>query len=1504
MATPKPFSTSQLTRDALDLHQQKMLKGSAKRIHEMRHARYPSSIPTGGTAGALSVPRSSAPYQLGLLGKQAAKRVGGPLGYLGVPYEMEGMPLEDAILKHQSENPYSFIPEHEEKLKRLFLAMEENTPGLGVEYATNFKKILRQAKEKEASPYFLLPFQDKWVDPYVNRTVNIEGEEYYAPEHLSEGDVLAAPIEEKKMWRKVSDGPTAFADKFNHFVKYIEDGLQIEYPEPEDRSKVMSLLQAAPDAQATALSELLPQEQQVSREDAPESTVGEMAVGMGAAIPLILGPAAAGAKMGAKFGGRLGALGGGFIGGTAGAAEAGWQLAKAYLELDPTEEQSQKAQEAFWSVFLNPIASRNSPERKTLEQVLPDNPYLRSMLEFTAFDPAAEALGFGVVNPLISRSYRRLVKKQPFFTRNIEKRTPEAMQGAKWLNSSGEFVDDPAQAVMTRAPMGPLMQESGPMGWKYGRINPETGQLAEGHYVDPEGLSDYMAELAGGLNREGALSPENTKDYWKMLYESSGRSKRSVGDVLNMSDVHKKFPSVLNKQVDELVAPEVRDQAVSSMAEEDPLMEIAAELEPLIREYGGITYDVDLRASPEVGFSVAPFKDTEAILKPAELTPDSIRNHLEKWKPFYEHEGMHFGAWYDKKEGQYVLDASIVVDDKLKASAIAKSGNQDAIFDLSTFTEGKTSDLEGFYGKEYFDEAVSEWDGSKLKTALQQTKDRILGRVQRKSSGLLVKKGVPKTSRVGELDNEFAVKSARGKIDNIHIFTENLEGKGGVIMERIIRPALYGGKYGTRSKRTGEGEGQFAYDKAVYNKLKELTGLLRKAGIGNFYEPKNPLARRAQKIGRVFVRGGAKSEERSARIVEAIENNNYTDLNSQEQAVADWLVRNLDDYINDINKVRSKMGHKVPLVLPRKNYFPHVFTMSFFDGLYGDLYQMSDSSIKALNRFMGETDGKGVLPELPELSRTAFQRHLKEVSPYNTFPSTIPWLGNLMERDANIGGWSRNIMTAMERYVEGAERIKKMSIPAARAQEFFDLLAEEGKISSEVKEVYDDWIQEGLLGRISSNDRTWLDVKTFRGLNKLTGRIAANLITGSATFLINNLSAIPALSSQGIGLGSVAKGLGKTMFKDFRPIMGQVFDELPDSVILRNIKNTTRALGFTANNFGIGHAVQKSKVLQNRVHTGYENLGKEALKAGSVSKLLIGVMNSGDQFAVATAFNSAYNAGIRSGLTEAAAVEFADDIAMKTQAVYGRAFMSKLSRSKVFQTVLPFQTWVMQQQSWVRDNILGKGTARLQFDAMTPAQRLGTTMKYAGMAFAINSVYQSMGLPAPWDLGSVIPGWDQLKIAFGERPNRDANLLAAKPMVDLWFGLSDIHDYGFDMNRPAQRRAAEAGLLVFPPKGGLQMSRTLGGLFDVERGYTTTGRGRGIRLDTEDPLEVATAVTLGPRRTSSYLRGKDAYAESVLDRAGHTLFPKIGLPIPGMGTEKFEADFGLLNPVLGIEENK
>jgi hypothetical protein len=91
------------------------------------------------------------------------------------------------------------------------------------------------------------------------------------------------------------------------------------------------------------------------------------------------------------------------------------------------------------------------------------------------------------------------------------------------------------------------------------------------------------------------------------------------------------------------------------------------------------------------GFAVAPNKNTEYVINQNKLDNEALRDYLETHATMFEKEGAHLGGWLNEKTGQYMLDVAFPLSYE-DAVRHAMWGDQDAIFDLSTFKEIKTRD--------------------------------------------------------------------------------------------------------------------------------------------------------------------------------------------------------------------------------------------------------------------------------------------------------------------------------------------------------------------------------------------------------------------------------------------------------------------------------------------------------------------------------------------------------------------------------------------------------------------------------------------------------------------------------------------------------------------------------------------------------------------------------------------------------------------------------------------
>jgi hypothetical protein len=116
----------------------------------------------------------------------------------------------------------------------------------------------------------------------------------------------------------------------------------------------------------------------------------------------------------------------------------------------------------------------------------------------------------------------------------------------------------------------------------------------------------------------------------------------------------------------------------------------------------GFTMDLKARFA-KAGYVVAPSKTTEFVIDQNKLDNNTLRGYLEKHAKMFEREGAHLGGWLKDETGEYMLDVVFPLSYE-DAVRHAMWGDQDAIFDLSTFNEidtrdGKTKQLkppEGF----------------------------------------------------------------------------------------------------------------------------------------------------------------------------------------------------------------------------------------------------------------------------------------------------------------------------------------------------------------------------------------------------------------------------------------------------------------------------------------------------------------------------------------------------------------------------------------------------------------------------------------------------------------------------------------------------------------------------------------------------------------------------------------------------------------------------------------
>lgn len=115
----------------------------------------------------------------------------------------------------------------------------------------------------------------------------------------------------------------------------------------------------------------------------------------------------------------------------------------------------------------------------------------------------------------------------------------------------------------------------------------------------------------------------------------------------------------------------------------------------IITNPDGFTVTIDGSLTPKRGYAVAPLKQTETKSAEKEFDIDDVLDQVDnilRLQQSYKGIGIdirtYAGGWFNPKEGVYVLDASVILDDRAEALYVGKAGGQDAIADLGAINQG------------------------------------------------------------------------------------------------------------------------------------------------------------------------------------------------------------------------------------------------------------------------------------------------------------------------------------------------------------------------------------------------------------------------------------------------------------------------------------------------------------------------------------------------------------------------------------------------------------------------------------------------------------------------------------------------------------------------------------------------------------------------------------------------------------------------------------------------
>jgi len=804
-------------------------------------------------------------------------------------------------------------------------------------------------------------------------------------------------------------------------------------------------------------------------------------------------------------------------------------------------------------------------------------------------------------------------------------------------------------------------------------------------------------------------------------------------------------------------------------------------------------------------------------------------------------------------------------------------------------------------------EEASGLDTSEIADVIRKALTRKLAAFSKQAKEIKAAGGLPGTKEIakeGWLKKKWKSFPRADNFGDAIRLAEEMDGTvNGPIYRHIIKPAIEGisldkvGKGNSVLKRTVIG-GQWKLDEIEALELQEFDNLLKELGMGRFHyfgksHPK-------MKNVRDFVfkkwpgRDPGRSEALSELIVRRLQDGpdakgNYNfkgdykyrgkslKFNRKKaNEMAQWIEGNWKGKLEDINVVREAAGLRP--IAGLKNYFPHMFRLNKLEDLWGNLTTVPDDMIdKVLKESLSPLDPKGI---------TASTYRWKKPK------GSMPVFGNLKHRLSTREDYNKSIIDVVTHYNRGANRVIQMSLPARIINGRIDILRNNKIITAEQKDILDTWVQEGVLGAPTSAD-VWINERpnllwgALAPAKNLAARYARNILIGSTTYFANNVGSV-AQSMAVSGMRNTAKAAGSTLPEFIATIIPGTRRWKEYKNLEKGSESLLRGAGMAADNLGMDFANLHSSVMKNRGFTGYEEIIKNMVGRGKWSDFLSHIVDAADQFQVAVSFNAAYMDGIKQGLSHKEAVDWGDKLAFKTQAIYSNMFKPRLLRSKYINQFAPFQTWVNNFNQLVRKDIIGgqlgdisskhkpsykimpsmKNEMMAEYDKLPVHKRIGMGIRLVGSAVALNGIYQSMGLPPPYDLDSVLPGYSALGGAtaglLGGGYGRRQQLFVLKPIYDTVGGLgafinNDLE--GLDnLNDPDIRRAVKGFLNLSLKGGGTQLGRSAEGIADLMQGFSPMKSKRfPSEYEYSYPLErkdAIRALLLGSGRTDPVLKAK------------------------------------------------
>lgn len=407
----------------------------------------------------------------------------------------------------------------------------------------------------------------------------------------------------------------------------------------------------------------------------------------------------------------------------------------------------------------------------------------------------------------------------------------------------------------------------------------------------------------------------------------------------------------------------------------------------------------------------------------------------------------------------------------------------------------------------------------------------------------------------------------------------------------------------------------------------------------------------------------------------------------------------------------------------------------------------------------------------------------------------------------------KNPIESLDAYVGPALRRIHMTQPAS------DALARVQVMPPRLRKAYTNWIEGPVLGGIDPKDKFFLNepMQTIlKGAETLSAGLTGSVILGSLNVAVQQPSQTLATALQ-TGVRNTVRGLAQ------------------------GLKTVPKELADQSNFLTARSIFQESVALKRPAFKKFQSF------AG-------GLVESADRFVARSTWNAAYIQGReKMQLSPEASIRYADTIGQMLHANYRELYKPPLLRGKTGKAFFPFQSFAVNMWNHItRDP---KVLAELR-----NTSKAREVMKVVGAMLGTNQIYDALGLPPPFKIGSeTIPFAGQLKFGVPSPPIdlavtefKGVQGIEESKKADLnrsiignlyLMGLADdpeIREEAFD-------KLKGIGLKRFIPMGS-QILNTVEGLEAAQQGYYEVGH---EDVDIEG-LDKTISILLGPRKTKAF----------------------------------------------------